>query len=319
MSETWCFNEPKRHTGIFNGVITGNCTEIIEWTDKDETAVCNLGSLALPKFVRDDKTFDYEKLHAATRALTYNLNRVIDVNFYPVEEARKSNMRHRPIGLGVQGLADTFNLCGYAFDSKEAADMNIAIFETMYHAAVTESCELAQKLGPYESFPGSPASQGILQFDMWDAPKFSGLYDWSSLKDDVKTHGIRMPGRMLHSVAGQTAFVPYSADPNRAIVSFSRSALNMMLLRAAAAHPNVRMTFDHRCVGLDEKQGTAVFEGADGTRVDDSADLVVGADGAFSAVRTHMERRERFEYSLMITDDLLIACLIRCASTSNTR
>ena len=119
----------------------------------------------------------------------------------------------------------------------------------------------------------------------------------AGLADDVKTHGIRMPGRMLHSVAGQTAFVPYSADPNRAIVSFSRSALNMMLLRAAAAHPNVRMTFDHRCVGLDEKQGTAVFEGADGTRVDDSADLVVGADGAFSAVRTHMERRERFEYS----------------------
>ena len=119
----------------------------------------------------------------------------------------------------------------------------------------------------------------------------------AGLADDVKTHGIRMPGRRLHSVAGQTAFVPYSADPNRAIVSFSRSALNMMLLRAAAAHPNVRMTFDHRCVGLDEKQGTAVFEGADGTRVDDSADLVVGADGAFSAVRTHMERRERFEYS----------------------
>ena len=119
----------------------------------------------------------------------------------------------------------------------------------------------------------------------------------AGLADDVKTHGIRMPGRMLHSVTGQTAFVPYSADPNRAIVSFSRSALNMMLLRAAAAHPNVRMTFDHRCVGLDEKQGTAVFEGADGKRVDDSADLVVGADGAFSAVRTHMERRERFEYS----------------------
>ena len=220
MSETWCFNEPKRHTGIFNGVITGNCTEIIEWTDKDETAVCNLGSLALPKFVRDDKTFDYEKLHAATRALTYNLNRVIDVNFYPVEEARKSNMRHRPIGLGVQGLADTFNLCGYAFDSKEAADMNIAIFETMYHAAVTESCELAQKLGPYETFPGSPASQGILQFDMWDAPKFSGLYDWSSLKEDVKTYGLRnsllvapMPTASTSQILGNNECIePYTTN-----------------------------------------------------------------------------------------------------------
>ena len=196
------------------------CTEIIEWTDKDETAVCNLGSLALPKFVGPDGVFNYKKLHEATRVLTYNLNRVIDVNFYPVEEARKSNMRHRPIGLGVQGLADAFNLCGHAFDSKEAADMNIAIFETIYHAAVTESCELAKKLGPYETFPGSPASQGILQFDMWDSPKFSGLYDWAPLKEDVKRNGLRnsllvapMPTASTSQILGNNECIePYTTN-----------------------------------------------------------------------------------------------------------
>jgi ribonucleoside-diphosphate reductase alpha subunit len=195
------------------------CTEIIEWTDKDETAVCNLGSLALPKFVENSK-FNYEELHKATRALTYNLNRVIDVNFYPVEEAQKSNMRHRPIGLGVQGLADAFNLCGFAFDSKEAADMNIAIFETIYHAALTESCELARIHGPYETFEGSPASQGILQFDMWDSPKFSGLYDWDSLKKNVMKFGIRnsllvapMPTASTSQILGNNECIePYTTN-----------------------------------------------------------------------------------------------------------
>ena len=119
----------------------------------------------------------------------------------------------------------------------------------------------------------------------------------AGLAEEVRTHGIRMPGRMLHSAAGATTYVPYSADPSRAIVSFSRSALNMMLLRAAASHPNVELYFDHRCTGLDEQRGSAVFEWQDGTRVEAQADLVVGADGAFSAVRSHMERRERFEYS----------------------
>ncbi len=195
------------------------CTEIIEWTDRDETAVCNLGSLALPKFV-ENSTFNYELLHKATRALTYNLNRVIDVNFYPVDEARKSNMRHRPIGLGVQGLADAFNLCGYAFDSKEAADMNIAIFETIYHAAVTESCELAKIHGPYETFEGSPASQGILQFDMWESPKFSGLYDWGALKKLVKKFGLRnsllvapMPTASTSQILGNNECIePYTTN-----------------------------------------------------------------------------------------------------------
>jgi ribonucleoside-diphosphate reductase alpha subunit len=145
------------------------CTEILEYTDKDETAVCNLASVALPKFVdREKKTFDYEKLHEVTKTVTKNLNRVIDRNFYPVETARKSNMRHRPIGLGVQGLADVFILCRYAFDSDEAKDINMRIFETMYHAALEASSELAEVDGSYETFEGSPASQGVLQFDMWE-------------------------------------------------------------------------------------------------------------------------------------------------------
>jgi ribonucleoside-diphosphate reductase alpha subunit len=192
----------------------------LEWTDKDETAVCNLGSLALPKFVEDSK-FNYEKLHEATRILTRNLNRVIDVNFYPVEEARKSNMRHRPIGLGVQGLADAFNLCGFAFDSKEAAAMNIAIFETIYHAALTMSHELARKDGPYETFQGSPASQGILQFDMWDSPKFSGHYkNWDALKEAIKRDGLRnsllgapMPTASTSQILGNNECIePYTTN-----------------------------------------------------------------------------------------------------------
>jgi ribonucleoside-diphosphate reductase alpha subunit len=195
------------------------CTEILEWTDKDETAVCNLGSIALPKFV-ENSTFKYEKLHMIARVLTRNLNRVIDVNFYPVEEARRSNMRHRPIGLGVQGLADAFNLCGFAFDSKEAANMNIAIFETIYHAALTESMEMAKQYGPYETFKGSPASQGILQFDMWDTPKFSGLYDWSKLKAEIRVYGLRnsllvapMPTASTSQILGNNECIePYTTN-----------------------------------------------------------------------------------------------------------
>jgi ribonucleoside-diphosphate reductase alpha subunit len=196
------------------------CTEILEFTDKDETAVCNLGSLALPKFVEPDGTFNYKKLHKATMILTNNLNRVIDRNFYPVPEARRSNMRHRPIGLGVQGLADAFNLCGHAFDSKEASAMNIAIFETIYHAAITQSVELAKTLGAYETFQGSPASQGVLQFDLWDSPKFSGLWEWGHLKEAVATHGLRnsllvapMPTASTSQILGNNECIePYTTN-----------------------------------------------------------------------------------------------------------
>jgi len=196
------------------------CTEIIEYTDKDETSVCNLASIALPKYVNEEtRTFDYEKLHEITKIVTKNLNRVIDRNFYPVETARKSNMRHRPIGLGVQGLADVFILCRHAFDSDEAKAMNARIFETMYHAALEASCELAGGEGAYETFEGSPASQGILQFDMWEGEAKLN-YDWDALKERIKEVGLRnsllmapMPTASTAQILGNNeCFEPYTTN-----------------------------------------------------------------------------------------------------------
>jgi ribonucleoside-diphosphate reductase alpha subunit len=196
------------------------CTEILEYTDKDETAVCNLASVALPKFVdREKKTFDYEKLHEVTKTVTKNLNRVIDRNFYPVETARKSNMRHRPIGLGVQGLADVFILCRLAFDSDEAKEINARIFETMYHAALEASSELAEVDGSYETFEGSPASQGIFQFDMWEG-ETKLHYDWDAMRERVKTKGLRnsllmapMPTASTAQILGNNeCFEPYTTN-----------------------------------------------------------------------------------------------------------
>jgi ribonucleoside-diphosphate reductase alpha subunit len=196
------------------------CTEILEYTDKDETSVCNLASIALPKYVNEEtRSFDYQKLHEITKIVTKNLNRVIDRNFYPVETARKSNMRHRPIGLGVQGLADVFILCRHAFDSDEAKEMNARIFETMYHAALEASCELAEVEGSYETFEGSPASQGVLQFDMWEG-ETKLHYDWDALKDRIKEKGLRnsllmapMPTASTAQILGNNeCFEPYTTN-----------------------------------------------------------------------------------------------------------
>jgi ribonucleoside-diphosphate reductase alpha subunit len=206
------------------GVIKSSnlCTEILEYTDKDETSVCNLASIALPKYVnRETKTFDFEKLHGVTKTVTKNLNRVIDRNFYPVETARRSNMKHRPIGLGVQGLADVFILCGLPFDCEDSRTLNAHIFETMYHAALEASSELAEVDGSYESFEGSPASQGILQPDMWEGDtKFSGRYDWDAMRERVKTKGLRnsllmapMPTASTAQILGNNeCFEPYTTN-----------------------------------------------------------------------------------------------------------
>jgi ribonucleoside-diphosphate reductase alpha chain len=170
------------------------CSEIIEYSDEKETAVCNLASIALPAFVDTSSgtpVFDYNKLHDIARVVTYNLNRIIDVNFYPTEKTERSNMRHRPIGIGVQGLADVFMLMGFSFTSPEANKMNKDIFETIYHSALEESCEIAIRDGYYETFPGSPASEGILQFDMWNVNPGSERYDWSDLKSRIQKYGIR--------------------------------------------------------------------------------------------------------------------------------
>ena len=168
------------------------CTEIMEYTAKDEVAVCNLASIALPKFVNmSSGEFDHQKLYDVTYHATGNLNRVIDVNYYPVEEARNSNMRHRPIGLGVQGLADTFAMLKMNFDGPEARSLNKEIFETIYYAACTASKDAAIAEGPYSTFKGSPASKGVLQFDLWGMNEHSGRWDWGSLKEEIVEHGMR--------------------------------------------------------------------------------------------------------------------------------
>jgi len=166
------------------------CTEIVEYSSKDEVAVCNLASIAVNQFVKPDKTFDFEKLKHVTKVVTRNLNKIIDVNYYPVEEARRSNLRHRPIGIGVQGLADAFILMRFPFESDEAQMLNKQIFETLYFGAMEASCELAEVEGPYETYQGSPVSKGIFQYDMWDVVPTS-LHDWAALKAKVAKHGVR--------------------------------------------------------------------------------------------------------------------------------
>jgi len=168
------------------------CTEIVEYTAPDEVAVCNLASIALPKFVdMENGNFDHEKLYEVTYHATGNLNRVIDVNYYPVKEAENSNMRHRPIGLGVQGLADTFAMLKMPFDSDQARVLNRDIFETIYYAACSASLDLAKQDGAYSSFAGSPASQGLLQPDLWGVTEHSGRWNWDSLKSEIMEHGMR--------------------------------------------------------------------------------------------------------------------------------
>lgn len=167
------------------------CTEIIQYSDENETAVCNLASIGLPTFVDANGVVDYAELHKVTKVVVNNLNRVIDVNYYPTPKTQRSNLRHRPVGIGVQGLADVFMLMNVPFHSDAAKLVNKHIFETIYHAALEKSCELAQRDGPYETFAGSPASKGILQFDMWNVDPTNDRYDWTALKQLIITHGIR--------------------------------------------------------------------------------------------------------------------------------
>jgi len=231
------------------------CTEILEYSDDKETAVCNLASIGLPSFVNiETKNFDYDKLHQVTKVITNNLNKVIDINFYPTEKTKRSNFRHRPIGIGVQGLADTFVLMDIPFHSDEARQINKQIFETIYHASLEKSNEIAiertkllqsvlngprsklldiineheysilsrtnqQLLGAYSSFEGSPASQGILQFDMWSVTP-SNRYDWTKLKEMIKTYGLRnsllvapMPTASTSQILGYNeCFEPFTSN-----------------------------------------------------------------------------------------------------------
>ena len=194
------------------------CTEIMEYTSPDEVAVCNLASINLSRFV-ENGVFDYQKLYDITRVVTRNLNKVIDINYYPIPEAANSNLRHRPIGIGVQGLADAFILMRYPFDSAEARTMNKDIFETIYFAALTESNALAAQYGAYSSYEGSPVSKGILQYDMWGAIP-SDRWDWAGLKAEIKKNGVRnslllapMPTASTSQILGNNeCFEPYNSN-----------------------------------------------------------------------------------------------------------
>jgi len=215
------------------------CTEIIEYTAPDEIAVCNLASIALPKFVTEEGTFDHDKLFEVSYQAALNLNKVIDENYYPVEEARNSNIRHRPIGLGVQGLADAYILLRYPFESEEARKLNREIFETIYYAAMTASKDLAKIDGPYESFAGSPVSKGIFQFDMWNTTP-SSRWEWDVLKEEVKEYGVRnslllapMPTASTAQILGNNeCFEPYTSNVyTRRVLSGEFIIVNKHLLK----------------------------------------------------------------------------------------
>jgi ribonucleoside-diphosphate reductase alpha chain len=215
------------------------CTEIIEYTAPDEIAVCNLASLALPKYVTEEKTFDHDKLFEVTYQATLNLNKIIDENFYPVEAAKNSNLRHRPIGLGVQGLADTYILMGFPFESDDAKKLNKEIFETIYYASMTASKDLSKELGPYSTYEGSPVSKGIFQPDMWGVTP-STRWEWSVLKEEVLKYGVRnslllapMPTASTAQILGNNeCFEPYTSNIyTRRVLSGEFIIVNKHLLK----------------------------------------------------------------------------------------
>ncbi|MBK7849780.1 MAG: ribonucleoside-diphosphate reductase subunit alpha [Bacteroidetes bacterium] len=214
------------------------CTEILEYTSPDEIAVCNLASIALPRFVINGK-FDHQRLFEITYVITKNLNKVIDINYYPVEAARRSNMRHRPIGIGVQGLADAFILLRMPFDSDGARELNKEIHETIYYAAMTASKDLSKKDGPYETYEGSPVSQGIFQYDMWNVTP-SPRWEWDVLKEEVKKYGVRnslllapMPTASTSQILGNNeCFEPYTSNIySRRVLSGEFPIVNKHLLK----------------------------------------------------------------------------------------
>merc|ERR1712137_251081 len=222
------------------------CTEIVEYTSADEVAVCNLASIALSAFAKGEgQQYDFDGLYNVTKVATRNLNKVIERNYYPVEEARNSNMRHRPIGLGVQGLADAYQIMRLPFESEEAKKLNEDIFETIYFAACEASCELSERDGPYETFAGSPSSKGQLQFDLWGRTPKSGRWDWAKLKESISKHGLRnsllvapMPTASTAQILGNNeSFEPYTQNlyvrrvPSGEFVQVNRHLLRDLVKR----------------------------------------------------------------------------------------
>jgi ribonucleotide reductase alpha subunit len=253
--DTYCFNEPENHTGVFNGILTANCSEIIEYTSPTESSVCNLASIALNSFVKKGSDgasrYDFPHLVEVAKTATKNLNKVIDVNYYPIPETEYSNKRHRPIGIGVQGLADTFALMEMPFESPDAAQLNRSIFESIYYGALRASCDLAKKYGPYETFRSSdkgipsPASQGILQFDLWSVKpntdsSLGPVYDWDSLKEEIKTYGLRnslllapMPTASTAQILGNNESIePFTSNVySRRVLSGEFPVVNKHLMK----------------------------------------------------------------------------------------
>lgn len=220
------------------------CTEIMEYSDSKETAVCNLASICLPNYIKENLEIDYTLLHEKTKEIVINLNNIINVNSYPTPESKMSNMRHRPVGIGVQGLADLFMILKISYDSKEARNINKKIFECIYYASLEQSMEISKQFGPYETFDGSPASQGILQFDMWENrdKSLDSLYPeekWNELKENIKTHGIRnsllvapMPTASTAQIMGNNeSFEPYTSNLyTRAVLSGNYVIVNNHLI-----------------------------------------------------------------------------------------
>lgn len=244
LHDTYCFNEPKKHTGIFNGILTGNCSEIVIYSDEKQTGVCNLASVCLPRFVSTNKdgeiTFDYNELNRITQKVVYNMNKVMDNNKYPIAQAKYSDDMNRPIGIGVQGLSDVFMLMKTSYDSPIARKINSQIFETMYFAAMTASNKLAQVHGSYKSFPNSMTAKGIFQFDLWDNVVLSKMWDWDELKHKVKRTGLRnsllmciMPtaGTSIISGHSESVEVPQSNIFTRSSLSGRFQVVNKHLVK----------------------------------------------------------------------------------------
>jgi len=217
--ETYCFNEPKKHMGIFNGIYSHNC-EIMQYSDSNETAVCNLASICLPKFVKNGQ-FDYNSLGQTTEVIVNNLNIIINKNFYPTPECQKSNFKNRPIGIGVQGLADVFMILNIPFTSDRAKKINKKIFETIYYYSLKKSNQLAIEYGKYSTFDGSPASKGILQYNLWNKnPELYSYDEWNDLKEKIKKHGLRnsllvapMPTASTAQIMGNNESIePYTSN-----------------------------------------------------------------------------------------------------------
>ncbi|CAL7944871.1 unnamed protein product [Xylocopa violacea] len=233
-------NRKSNHQNIGTIKSSNLCTEIVEYSSPNEVAVCNLASIAVNMFVNPvNKKFDFQKLRGVTKIVTRNLDNIIDINYYPIPEAQKSNFRHRPIGIGIQGLADAFLLMRYPFESEEAQKLNIQIFETLYYSALEASCELAEEKGTYETYEGSPVSKGILQYDMWNVTP-TDLWDWASLKEKIAKHGVRnslliapMPTASTAQILGNNESIePYTSNIyTRRVLSGEFQVVNPHLLR----------------------------------------------------------------------------------------